>query len=133
MDKINVTNQLYTHIKYLQKSMDLINILSYINNYRHMMDCTHDELVLAVVSCYYDNVSIIEESVYTVPIPVGNGYYKTLVLSSTGYLVLGEHKYTSLAKLKRHNLQVPGGLTERRIKDSAVSWAWQFAEEMIDE
>ena len=72
---------------------------------------------------------------YTVAIPVGDGYYKTLVQkSSTGELVLGDRYYTSLEVLERHNRNVPdGGLTEDRIKNSACAWAWQFAKELPDE
>ena len=72
---------------------------------------------------------------YTVAIPVGDGYHKTLVQkSSTGELVLGDHYYTSLEVLERHNRNVPdGGLTEDRIKNSACAWAWQFAKELPDE
>ena len=72
---------------------------------------------------------------YTVAIPVGGGYYKTLVQkSSTGELVQGDRYYSSLEVLERHNRNVPdGGLTEDRIKNSACSWAWQFAKELPDE
>ena len=69
---------------------------------------------------------------YSVAIPVGDGFYKTLVQkSSTGELVLGDRYYSSLEVLKRHNRNVPdGGLTEDRIKNSACAWAWQFAKEV---
>ena len=72
---------------------------------------------------------------YSVAIPVGDGFYKTLVQkSSTGELVLGDRYYSSLEVLERHNRNVPdGGLTEDRIKYSACAWAWQFAKELSDE
>lgn len=81
-----------------------------------------------------DDVDLDPEKRYTVAIPVGNGLFKTLVQqSSTGNLVLGDHDYNSLEKLKRHNRNVPGGLTKEKIKKSAVSWAWQFAKEITDD
>ena len=82
-----------------------------------------------------EGVEPIPKKRYTVAIPVGDGFYKTLVQKpSTGELVLGDRYYSSLEVLKRHNRNVPdGGLTEDRIKNSACAWAWQFAKELPDE
>ena len=82
-----------------------------------------------------EGIELSPKKKYTVAIPVGDGYHKTLVQkSSTGELVLGDRYYSSLEVLKRHNRNVPdGGLTENRIKNSSCDWAWQFAKELPDE
>ena len=38
----------------------------------------------------------------------------------------------SLDKLKQHTRQTKIQLTEKMIKESALSWAWQFAKELED-
>ncbi|MGT2812901.1 crAss001_48 related protein [Streptococcus minor] len=82
-----------------------------------------------------DGIDLNPKKRYTVAIPVGNGFYKTLVQhSKTGNLVLGDYNYASLKLLEKHNRNVPdGGITEDRIKKSSCSWAWQFAKELTDD
>lgn len=81
-----------------------------------------------------EKIDLVEkEKIYTVEIPVGDGYYQTLCQSGNGNLCLSDHKYLSLEKLRKHNSYVPGGLTEEKIKNSTVSWAWQFAKEVEDD
>ena len=82
----------------------------------------------------FERIDLVEkEKIYTVEIPVGDDFFQTLCQSGNGNLVLGDHDYNSLEKLKRHNRNVPGGLTKEKIKKSAVSWAWQFAKEITDD
>lgn len=38
--------------------------------------------------------------------------------------------YGALELLKKHSRQAYGKLTEKMIKDSPLSWAWQFAKEL---
>ena len=73
-----------------------------------------------------EDIELSPKKRYSVAIPVGDGFYKTLVQKpSTGELVLGDRYYSSLEVLKRHNRNVPdGGLTENRIKNSSCDWAW---------
>lgn len=71
-----------------------------------------------------------KESTYTVAIPIGNGFFKTVCQSGTGKLILSDKNYQSKDKIKQHNSYIPGGLTESVIKDSELSWVWQFAKEV---
>lgn len=70
---------------------------------------------------------------HTIEIKVGDGFFQTLCQSGNGNLCLSDHKYLSLEKLRKHNSYVPGGLTEKKIKNSTVAWAWQFAKEVEDD
>ncbi|RSJ77718.1 hypothetical protein D8798_00905 [Streptococcus cristatus] len=82
----------------------------------------------------FERIDLIEkEKIYTVEIPVGDGFFQTLCQSGNGNLCLSDHKYLSLEKLRKHNSYVPGGLTEKKIKNSTVAWAWQFAKEVEDD
>ncbi|MEX2803828.1 DUF1642 domain-containing protein [Streptococcus sp. H31] len=74
-----------------------------------------------------------KELVYVVVIPVGDGRYKTVCMGSDGNLYLSDRNYRSKDKIKQHNSRIPGGLTEELIKNSELSWVWQFAEEVEDE
>lgn len=110
--------------------MTLSEIIERRHECKIFMDCSDEQLIRSIIACYDEKVGIIEETLYTVPIPVGNGYYQTLVMNSNGSIMLGDHKYISLQRLMNHNLNFPGGLTESRIKNSPLSWAWQFAKEI---
>lgn len=82
----------------------------------------------------FERIDLVEkEKIYTVEIPVGDGFFQTLCKSGNGNLCLSDHKYLSLEKLRKHNSYVPGGLTEKKIKNSTVAWAWQFAKEVEDD
>ena len=82
----------------------------------------------------FERIDLVEkEKIYTVEIPVGDGFFQTLYKSGNGNLCLSDHKYLSLEKLRKHNSYVPGGLTEKKIKNSTVAWAWQFAKEVEDD
>ena len=76
-----------------------------------------------------ENVTL-NEKIYMVVIPVGDNLYTTLIKRTDGTVVMADRNYISLKKLKEHNLNIPGGLTEKDIKESSVSWAWLFAEEI---
>ena len=45
-------------------------------------------------------------------------------------VALCEHNYESLELLKKHSRNAHTQLTEKMIKDSPLSWAWQFAKEL---
>lgn len=68
----------------------------------------------------------------TVPIPSGDGLYTTVCRSGSGNLVLGDKRYQSYDVLKRHNGQVPGGLTFEELSRSPLRWVLQFAEVVND-
>ena len=73
-----------------------------------------------------------DENKVSIAIPDGDGYYRTLVRNTKGYLMLGDKRYTSLQKLKYHNSMVPGGITVSELQNSELSWCMQFMEELND-
>lgn len=68
----------------------------------------------------------------TVSIPSGDGYYITVCRSGSGNLVLSDKKYQSYDVIKRHNSQVPGGLTFEELSTSTLRWVLPFAEVVND-
>ena len=78
----------------------------------------------------HDNDYEVEERYYYVAIPIEHGHYRRLIVLSSGRLALGDHNYESLELLKKHSRQASDKLTEKMIKDSPLSWAWQFAKEL---
>lgn len=72
----------------------------------------------------------VDEKYYYVAIPIEHGHYRRLVVLSSGRVALGDHNYESLELLKKHSRQASDQLTEKIIKDSPLSWAWQFAREL---
>ena len=72
----------------------------------------------------------VDEKYYYVAIPIEHGHYRRLVVLSSGRVVLGEITYDSIDKLKKQAILVNEKLTEKMIKDSPLSWAWQFAKEL---
>lgn len=78
----------------------------------------------------WENGYTVKETYYYVAIPVENGWYRRLVVYSNGKAGLDDHNYMSLDKLKQHSRQAKYQLTEKIIKESALSWAWQFAKEL---
>lgn len=72
----------------------------------------------------------LDEKYYYVAIPIQHGHYRRLCVLSSGRVALGEHSYESIELLKKHSRQAHDKLTEKLIKDSPLSWAWQFAKEL---
>ena len=72
----------------------------------------------------------VDEKYYYVAIPIEHGHYRRLIVLSSGRLALGDHNYESLELLKKHSRQASDQITEKMIKDSPLSWAWQFAKEL---
>lgn len=72
----------------------------------------------------------IDEKHYYVAIPIQHGNYRRLFVLSSGRVALCEHNYESLELLKKHSRNAHTQLTEKMIKDSPLSWAWQFAKEL---
>jgi hypothetical protein len=73
------------------------------------------------------------EKRYSIAVPVGNGWYNRVIVSSNGNVTLDSHNYVSLDKLCRHDRQSYIPLTEDLIKNSELAWAWQFATELEEE
>lgn len=72
----------------------------------------------------------VDEKYYYVAIPIEDGHYRRLVVLSSGRVALGEITYESIDELKKQAIRVKEKLTEKMIKDSPLSWAWQFAKEL---
>lgn len=72
----------------------------------------------------------VNEKYYYVAIPIEHGHYRRLVVLSSGRVALGEITYESIDELKKQAIRVKEKLTEKMIKDSPLSWAWQFAKEL---
>lgn len=73
-----------------------------------------------------------KEKYYYVAIPVGKGVYNKVSVYNSGELFLEARSYHSIDKLIRHSRQATYQLTEEMIKESPLSWAWQFAKELED-
>lgn len=93
---------------------------------------TQNSNQLLFVNAWVNGYTIKKEKHYYVAIPIENGWYRRLVVYSNGKVGLDDHNYMSLDKLKQHSRQAKYQLTEKMIKESALSWAWQFAKELED-
>lgn len=81
---------------------------------------------------FLDGYEVKPEKRYSIAIPIGNGWYNRVVQLNNGNLSLDSHKYVSLDKLRKHDKQSANHLTEDLIKESELSWTWQFATELED-
>lgn len=84
------------------------------------------------LTAWVNGYKVKKEKYYCVAIPVGKGFYKGVVAYNDYTLGLGDHNYMSLAKLEQHSRQSTIKITEEMIKESPLSWAWQFATELED-
>lgn len=82
------------------------------------------------MSAWLNGYCMKKQKYYYVAIPIGNGWYKRLGVLSNGRVTLLDHTYESLELLKKHSLQACIKPTEEMIKESELSWAWQFAKEL---
>jgi hypothetical protein len=81
---------------------------------------------------FLDGYEVKPEKQYSIAVPVGNGWYNRVIVYNSGNVGLDSHNYMSLDKLRKHDRQSAIPLTEDLIKDSELSWAWQFATELED-
>lgn len=80
----------------------------------------------------WENGYTVKETYYYVAIPVGKGMFNRLAVNCSGEVFLDTHNYLSIDKLIKHSRQSVQQLTEDKIKESPLSWAWQFAKELED-
>lgn len=80
----------------------------------------------------WENGYTVQETYYYVAIPVGKGMYNRLAINCSGEVFLDTHNYLSMDKLIKHSRQSVQQLTEDKIKESPLSWAWRFAKELED-
>lgn len=81
---------------------------------------------------WVNGYSVTKEKHYYVAIPVGGGVYQRLAITCSGELFLDSRNYHSIDKLVKHSRQSVLQITEGIIKESPLSWAWQFAKELED-
>lgn len=79
---------------------------------------------------WVNGYSVTKEKHYYVAIPVGGGVYQRLAITCSGELFLDSRNYHSIDKLIKHSRQSVLQITEGIIKESPLSWAWQFAKEL---
>ena len=79
---------------------------------------------------WVNGYSVTKEKYYYVAIPVGGGVYQRLAITCSGELFLDSRNYHSIDKLIKHSRQSVLQITEGIIKESPLSWAWQFAKEL---
>ena len=87
--------------------------------------CNSNEFAYAWVNGYE-----VDEKYYYVAIPVEDGRHRRLLAYNNGKLALDDHNYYSIDKLIEHTKNSTTQITEKMIKDSPLSWAWQFAKEL---
>ena len=72
----------------------------------------------------------IKEKYYYIAIPGGLGKYK-MVLNFRG-LEISSGNYASIEEVKTYTRRNKFRITEKMIKESTLSWVWQFAKEFED-
>lgn len=72
----------------------------------------------------------IYEKYYYVVIPCGEGTYRRVFMNSNRNLVISGFTYHSEEEARKIAKDSSFKLTEKMIKDSPLSWAWQFAKEL---
>lgn len=93
-----------------------------------MLDKNKESFIVAWINGYY----VKKEKYYYAAVPVEHGRFRRLYVLANGSVALGDHNYESLELLKKHSRQATYQLTEKLIKESPLSWAWQFAKELED-
>ena len=67
---------------------------------------------------------------YYIAIPCGNDTYRRAFVDSGGKLVIGNFTYSSEKDIAKLSKDASVKLTEKIIKNSELSWTWQFAKEL---
>lgn len=78
----------------------------------------------------HDNDYEVEERYYYIVIPCGEGTYRRVFMSSNRNLVISGFTYYSEEEARKKAKDSSFKLTEKLIKDSELSWTWQFAKEL---
>lgn len=112
---------------------------THLYNYARMSDknklrsyLMSDENQENFMSAWVNGYSVKKEKYYYVAVPVEQGRFMRLYVLANGSVALGGHSYESIELLKKHSRQATYQLTEKLIKESPLSWAWQFAKELED-
>lgn len=121
----------------LVKAIKVLNVHLY--NYARMADAdklrsyfSFDKNQESFMGAWINGYSVKKEKYYYVAVPVEHGRFRRLYVLANGSVALGDHNYESLELLKKYSRQATYQLTEELIKESPLSWAWQFAKELED-
>ena len=87
--------------------------------------CNSNEFAYAWVNGYE-----VDEKYYYVVIPCGEGTYRRVFMNSNRNLVISGIKYHSEEDARKIAKDSSFKLTEKMVKDSELSWVWQFAKEL---
>lgn len=136
---INTIHRKFTHLQ-IKSCMDawlpLVSGSVWIGNSRgkgYVYDLEKDFSGWSRNDVYDAVVNYTDNNTYvTVSIPSGDGYYITVCRSGSGNLVISDKRYQSYDVIKRHNSQVPGGLTFEELSTSTLRWVLPFAEVVND-
>ena len=72
----------------------------------------------------------VDEKYYYVVIPCGEGTYRRVFMNSNRNLVISGFTYHSEEEAIKIAKDSSFKLTEKMVKDSELSWVWQFAKEL---
>lgn len=72
----------------------------------------------------------VDEKYYYIVIPCGEGTYRRVFMNSNRNLVISGFTYHSEEEARKIAKDSSFKLTEKMIKNSPLSWAWQFAKEL---
>ena len=117
---VNALKVLNVHLYNYARMADSGKLRSYFSS-----DKNQESFIVAWINDYF----VKKEKYYYVAVPVEHGRFRRLCMLANGSVALGDHNYESLELLKKHSRQATFQLTEKLIKESPLSWAWQFAKE----
>ena len=72
----------------------------------------------------------VDEKYYYIVIPCGEGTYRRVFMNSNRNLVISGFTYHSEEEARKVSKDSSFKLTEKIVKDSELSWVWQFAKEL---
>lgn len=72
----------------------------------------------------------VDEKYYYIVIPCGEGTYRRVFMNSNRNLVISGFTYHSEEEARKIAKDSSFKLTEKMVKDSPLSWTWQFAREL---
>lgn len=72
----------------------------------------------------------VDEKYYYIVIPCGEGTYRRVFMNSNRNLVISRFTYPSEEEARKIAKDSSFKLTKKMIKESPLSWTWQFAKEL---
>lgn len=72
----------------------------------------------------------VDDKYYYIVIPCGEGTYRRVFMNSNRNLVISSFTYHSEEEARKVSKDSSFKLTEKIVKDSELSWVWQFAKEL---